>query len=151
MQPNFLLDYPYVDRLGERVYETCPHRAALDEGIRLMLGTDCMPPSMLFAIFAATHAPEAHQRLSLSEALRAATATCGQFENSARGLLVEGAPADLIVADPALMARLEAAPTSRREWTELSIGGSSPEVIITELESMVRRAYKGGVLVAERG
>jgi len=105
-QPNFLLDYVYEDRLGERVKLLCPHQKILDYKVPMMFGTDGMPNSMLYAVWSATHAPEAKQRIKFEDALFAATQAVGQYEGNIRGTLKEGAPADIIVADPAILAKL---------------------------------------------
>ncbi|OGE05350.1 hypothetical protein A3F45_01535 [Candidatus Curtissbacteria bacterium RIFCSPHIGHO2_12_FULL_41_17] len=98
-QPNFLLDYVYSDRLGERVKMLCPHREMLGYTDRVMFGTDGMPTSMLFAVWLATHAPEKSQRLNFEQALLASSLTAAQYEGENRGKLVEGQKADIIVAD----------------------------------------------------
>lgn len=139
-QPNFLLDYIYEDRLGERVRWVCPHQKILDEKIPMMFGTDGMPDSMLYAIYLATHAVEPHQRLSFSDALLASTLTAAHFEGDARGAIKEGHKADIILADPALLRKL-AAGAPDVSW--------NPDKI-AELEGHIRSVYKDGVEVYSR-
>ncbi|OHA17679.1 MAG: hypothetical protein A2664_03620 [Candidatus Taylorbacteria bacterium RIFCSPHIGHO2_01_FULL_46_22b] len=133
-QPNFLLDAPYRDRLGDRVEWICPHRAILDAEINTMTGTDGMPDSNLYAIYLATHAKYAHQRLSLPDAIDAATVAVGRFEGDNRGTLAEGQKADLLVADELLHKML--------------IEGDADDVYdpnkITALERQIKEVYKSG-------
>ena len=139
-QPNFLLDFVYKDRLGERVKWICPHGEIVNQGVPMMLGTDGMPDSMLYAIYAATHAGEEHQRLSLPEALFASTVATGRFEGTNRGMLSEGQQADIIVADPTLINQLAAG--------DPDIGWNPAK--IAELEGSIRSVYKTGVQVYGR-
>ena len=139
-QPNFLLDFVYKDRLGERVKWICPHGEMVNQGVPMMLGTDGMPDSMLYAIYAATHAGEEHQRLSLPEALFASTVATGRFEGTNRGMLSEGQQADIIVADPTLINQLAAG--------DPDIGWNPAK--IAELEGSIRSVYKTGVQVYGR-
>ena len=138
-QPNFLLDYVYKDRLGERTRLICPHQEIVNAGIPMMFGTDGMPDSMLYAIYLATHAENPKQRLSLTDALLAATLAASQYEGSNRGELKEGNKADIIVANPALLKQLTAGkPDVNQENTYQRIA---------ELEGQIRKVYKNGVEV----
>jgi len=139
-QPNFLLDFVYKDRLGERVKWICPHGEIVNQGVPMMLGTDGMPDSMLYAIYAATHAGEEHQRLSLPEALFASTIATGNYEGANRGKLAEGQQADIIVADPVLINKLASG--------DPDIGWNPAK--IAELEGSIRSVYKTGVRVYGR-
>lgn len=140
-QPNFLLDYVYRDRLGERVRWICPHKEILNHSIPMMIGTDGMPDSMLLAMYLATHAREEHQRLSLHEALMAASLAAGEFEGVKRGAIKEGSRADIIVADKALVDRLSAGAPDVNQDT----AGKTAE----ELEALIRRVYKSGRIAYE--
>jgi hypothetical protein len=145
-QPNFLLDYVYEDRLGDRTRLICPHRALLDEKVNTMFGTDGMPRSMLFAIYLATHAEEKEQRLTFTEALLASSLTAAQFEKDQRGSLREGNKADIIVADPALIRELSEGEPDVRQYAQ----GESANQKVAALESQIRRVYKAGQLVYQR-
>lgn len=140
-QPNFLLDYVYKDRLGDRTRWICPHQEIMKTGIPMMFGTDGMPDSMLYAIYLATHAGEQHQRLSLLQALMASTITAAHFEGDARGEIKEGHRADIIVADPSLIHALSS--------NGIQDFGYNQERI-AEMERTIRKVYKNGVEVASR-
>ncbi len=62
-QPNFLTDFIYEDRLNKRVVQICPHADILKKGIPMIFGSDGMPSSALFGIWAATHHPNSKQRI----------------------------------------------------------------------------------------
>jgi predicted amidohydrolase YtcJ len=136
-QPNFLLDYVYEDRLGERVRWICPHQKILDEKIPMMFGTDGMPDSMLYAIYLATHAAEPHQRLSMADAILASNLAVAHFEGDNRGAIAEGQKADIVMADPALLRKLAAGESDVHDNAET----------IAELEGAIRSVYKSGVEV----
>ncbi len=142
-QPNFLLDYVYKDRLGDRTRWICPHQEIVNAGIPMMFGTDGeagMSDSMLYAIYLATHAPEEQQRLSLTQALLASTVTTAQFEGDERGLMKAGHKADIIVANPSLLRKLAEG--------ESDVTYNADK--IAELEGTIERVYKGGTQVYSR-
>ena len=56
LQPDFLTDYIYHDRLGKRVEVITPHRLIHEQGLKTTYGTDRMPASPLFAIWCAIQA-----------------------------------------------------------------------------------------------
>ncbi len=145
-QPNFLLDYVYEDRLGERTRLICPHREILNEPVDMMFGTDGMPPSMLYAIYLSTHAENESQRLSFKEALLASNLTAAQFEKDDRGSLREGNKADIVVADPSLIRQLASDTPDVRRYQQ----GASANQKVAELEGQIRRVYKSGVEVYRR-
>lgn len=145
-QPNFLLDYVYEDRLGDRTRLICPHREILDEKVNTMFGTDGMPRSMLFAIYLATHAENEKQRLTFREALLASSLTAAQFEKDQRGSLREGNKADIIVADPSLIRELSAGGPDVRQYSQ----GESANQKVAQLESQIRHVYKSGIEVYRR-
>jgi len=135
-QHNFLLDAPYRDRLGDRVDFICPHRSILDAGIPMMSGTDGMPDSVLYAIYLATHANQECQRLTLQEAIAAATVAVGRFEGDNRGTLEVGQKADVILANGLL-------------FTMSHEGEGDPNLSwnpahVEALEHQINRVYKGG-------
>ncbi len=139
VQPNFLLDYIYKDKLGERTRLICPHQEILNEKIPMMFGTDGMPESMLYAIYLATHAVEPAQRLSLTDALLAASLTVSHFEGSNRGSLKEGQKADIILVTPALLEKLSSG--------KADVDESKTNEKIAELEGEIKKVYKNGVEV----
>ncbi len=105
MQPNFVgewggTDGMYVSRLGpSRTSRNNPFREVLDNGIRLVFGSDCMPFSPLYGISSAANAPFLAQRISPLEAISAYTrdAAFASFEEKDKGTLVEGKLADFAV------------------------------------------------------
>lgn len=145
MQPNFLLDYVYEDRLGERVRLICPHREILGYEIPMMFGTDGMPPSMLFAIWCATHATEEHQRLTFEEAMLAASLTAAHYERSGRGKIMEGMPADILVCDSKLIETLASGRPDVRRLPPDKIPG-----LVSGLEDGIRSVLIGGKKISKR-
>ena len=104
MQPNFLQWAEpgglYETRLGEeRTGRISPHRLALDAGLKLAFGSDCMPLGPLFGIHRAVNAPYPAQRLTVEEALRCYTlgGAYASFEEGLKGSLEPGKLADLVV------------------------------------------------------
>ncbi|MFA6448074.1 MAG: amidohydrolase family protein [bacterium] len=135
IQPNFLLDYNYTDRLAERVRLMCPHNPTISSGIPTFFGTDGMPDSILFAIWLATHAVEPAQRLTLEECIAGACETAGLFENDQRGSIREGCKADLIVADSKLIGELTLSGDP---------DGSMSMMKMFELEGYIKKVFKNG-------
>jgi len=76
----------------------------LDEKVKLVFGSDCMPFSPSYGILSAVRAPHAAQRISVQEALSAYTkdAASASFEEDLKGTLEVGRLADFVVlsADP---------------------------------------------------
>ncbi len=135
MQPNFLLDYNYADRLGDRVKEMCPHEAVAASGIPLFFGTDGMPDSMLFGIWLATHAAHPPQRMSPDACIEAACAEAARFEGVRRGRIADGFAADLILADAKLIGELD---------TPTEPDGSMSMMKMFELEGHIKKVFKDG-------
>jgi predicted amidohydrolase YtcJ len=88
MMPNFagnwstLPDGMNVCRLGKERFRDCERfKAALDSGIPLVFGSDCMPPGPLYGVLSAVFNPNVEERLSLMEALRAYTGPRELLEN----------------------------------------------------------------------
>jgi hypothetical protein len=110
MQPNFIGEWGgaegmYVSRLGPaRTSRNNPFREVLDNGVRLVFGSDCMPFSPIYGIASAANAPFPAQRISPLEAISAYTrdAAFASFEESEKGTLDVGKLADFAVlsADP---------------------------------------------------
>lgn len=107
-QPNFIPDMiPFKDRLDdERIRRMVPLRKMIDAGIRVMIGTDGMPNSMLLALHCAVTAPCASQRISLEEAIHCATATAPQYERAERGTIEVGQPANFLLTTHRMIERL---------------------------------------------
>ncbi|MFA6100267.1 MAG: amidohydrolase family protein [Patescibacteria group bacterium] len=104
-QPNFIPDViPFNDRFDEtRLQGMVPLRRMLDSGMRVMLGTDGMPNSMLLALHCATEAPFESQKIKLEEAIHASTATAGEYERANRGKIAVGMPADFLLTDQSMI------------------------------------------------
>jgi hypothetical protein len=105
VQPNFLKWADegglYERRLGERRRETNRLRTLLDAGVPVAFGSDGMPMDPLVGVDHAVNAPEASQRLGVTEALRAYTrgaAYAGLAEDET-GTVEPGKHADLTVLD----------------------------------------------------
>ncbi len=138
IQPNFLLDYTYSDRLGDRVRTMCPHDAIATAGVPFFTGTDGMPDSMMLAIKLATHAALPAQRFTLEKAITSASANTGAYENVLRGNIEEGFEADLLLVDNSLLDDL-AVPDN-----------PDGKVAVTDyfdLEDKIKRVYKTGVKI----
>ncbi|WP_336343846.1 amidohydrolase [Halalkalicoccus ordinarius] len=106
VQPNFLKwageDGLYGDRLGdERRRRTNRYADLLEAGAHLAFGSDCMPLDPLLGIHHAVNAPEASQRLSVTQALRAYTsgAAYAGFDERRLGTVEPGKRADLVVLE----------------------------------------------------
>ncbi len=106
MQPNFLQwagpGGLYDRRLGEqRRRESNRFRSALDAGVDLAFGSDCMPMDPLLGVDHAVNAPAEAQRLEVTEALRAYTlggARAG-FDEDRLGTIAPGKCADLVALE----------------------------------------------------
>jgi len=115
MQPNFLTDYIYRDRISNRIKWICPHRKALGYKIPMMFGSDGMPMESLFGLWAATHALEEDQRLNFEEAMMAFSVMPKKYAGEEGGWLKSGERADIAVVDT--------------EDLEKITGGIQPETI----------------------
>ncbi len=115
MQPNFLTDYVYRDRIGDRIKWICPHRKVLGYKIPMMFGSDGMPMESLFGLWAATHALEDDQRLNFEEAMMAFSMMPKQYVGEKGGMLEPGEKADIAVVDT--------------EDFENILGGTQPQTV----------------------
>lgn len=122
LQPNFIGNWGragglYAQRLGvERTARMNPLARIQAAGVPLLLGSDGMPADVLYGLRCALEAPEADQRLSPEEALRAVTRTpsvAAGFDD--RGWIRAGAVADLVVlsSDPGTVEGLAGARVER--------------------------------------
>ena len=110
MQPNFIgewggTDGMYLARLGKaRTSRNNPFREVLDERVKLVFGSDCMPFSPAYGILSAVRAPHPAQRISVKDAFSSYTrdAAYASFEEDLKGTLEMGKLADFVVlsADP---------------------------------------------------
>ena len=110
MQPNFIGEWGgtegmYLTRLGKnRTARNNPFREVLDEKVKLVFGSDCMPFSPAYGILSAVSAPHEAQRISVHEAFSAYSrdAVYASFEEDLKGTLEVGRLADFVVlsADP---------------------------------------------------
>ena len=104
IQPNFAVeDAVYTDRLEGRTRLLCPHTDIVNEGVPMMVGTDGMPKSMLYAIWSAMHHPDAAQRLDLISAIAASSAAVGSYEGDLKSVLKPGVKTDIVVANPQIL------------------------------------------------
>lgn len=153
MQSNFgVEDFVYGDRLGERTKMLCPHADMVNEGVPMMLGSDGMPPSMLYVMWSAMHHPDPAQRLDVISALTAATAAVGSYEGSTRGTLQQGAPADIIIASPGLMNALADGNLAEEYYSEALKSPDQRQDIpirdkVGELEGHVQKVFRQGRVV----
>ncbi len=106
MQPNFLRWADegglYDTRLGEqRSRGSNRFRDALEAGVDLAFGSDCMPMDPLLGVHHAVTARDERQRLSVTEALRAYTlgAARAGFDENRMGTVETGKRADLVVLE----------------------------------------------------
>jgi cytosine/adenosine deaminase-related metal-dependent hydrolase len=102
---------------------------------------------MLFAIWCATHHPNAKERISLEEAIIASAAMAGDYEKSKRGHLLEGAPADFVVMDPSSVDSLLKKELSQEEIREVIGSSEKIEDLTRELDEGVRAVIKSGKIV----
>ncbi len=111
MEPNFLTDYIYKDRFGDRITQINPHRLILDSDVRTFAGTDRMPASPLFAVWCAVNAAFPSQALTTEEALGLFTHAPAEYEESPRGTIEEGKRADILVFDRSMLEHLSNDPS----------------------------------------
>lgn len=147
-EPNFLTDFIYEDRLSDRVTQVCPHADIIEKGIPMHFGSDGMPSSALFGIWAATHHPNEEQRISFEQALSAYSLMAADYEhNQGRGRIAEGAAADILVLDRKTLNQMLQGESSPEEFKEL---GNQPEVLedkVASLEAGIASIYRQGRLV----
>ncbi len=104
MQPNFVT-WQYPGGMYERVLGARRLRMAnrigdvVRAGVTVAFGSDCMPPSPVYGLEGAVEHPNAEQRISIHEAVRAYTlnSAYASFDEEAKGSLVPGKLADMAV------------------------------------------------------
>lgn len=146
-QPNFLTDFVYRDRLEGRVTQLCPHAEFLENGVQMMFGSDGMPSSALFGIWAATHHSVPGQRISLEQALAAYSLMTADYEHESghgtHGRLLEGSPADIVVVNRDTFGKL-----LQGEGTPEEFAGLAPDAAqkakVQDLEAGIARIYRHG-------
>jgi len=130
VQPNFLKwareGGLYDRRVGERRLSTNRYADLLDAGVPLAFGSDCMPLDPLFGVQQAVTAPDAGQRLPVTEALRAYTAGAAHagFDEERLGTVEPGTCADFTVLE-------------RSPWTTPADGISDIGVAMTVVDGDV--------------
>ncbi|MFH0969530.1 MAG: amidohydrolase family protein [Patescibacteria group bacterium] len=145
-EPNFLTDYVYSDRLANRVTQICPHADIISRGIPMHFGSDGMPTSALFGIWAATHHPNPRERISFEQALAAYSLTAADYEhNYGRGRIAKGASADIVILKKEGLNKLLQGESSPEEFARMGKEGTAD--MVTELESNIARVYRQGRLV----
>lgn len=152
MQSNFgVEDTIYKDRLGDRARMLCPHQDLVNEGVPMMLGSDGMPTSMLYVIWAAMHNPNPKQRLDAISAITAASAAAGAYEGSGRSVLKQGAKTDIVIADARLLKMLADGKLAEDYFREAGrpAGERSTPIRskVGELERSVRKVFRAGKIV----
>lgn len=149
-QPNFLTDMIYRDRLSGRVTQLCPHADEINKGIPLLLGSDGMPSSALFGIYAATHHPNPKQRISFEQALVAYSMTAADYEhNNGRGRIAEGASADIVIINKKTMNELLMGDANEQSFTDLGNNRDALNEKVNDLESGIKKVFRQGKLVKD--
>ncbi len=123
MQPNFIGNW---SKPGGMYEERLPHweennRFGLikERGLKVALGSDCMPLSPLYGLRSVVDAPFPQQRLGLVEALRMYTREPAyfSFEEELKGSIKEGKLADLVVLSQDVLEKgLEGAQVELTIW-----------------------------------
>lgn len=150
-EPNFLTDYIYEDRLGSRVTQICPHADIIEKGIPMHFGSDGMPTSALFGIWAATHHPNPTQRISFEQALAAYSLLAADYEgNQGRGRIAEGASADIILLTRDALNKLLSGDGSPEEFKKLGNAAGYQQDCISSLEAGIAKIYRQGKLVGRK-
>lgn len=154
-EPNFLTDYVYKDRLSGRVTQICPHAEIIENGAQMHFGSDGMPTSALFGIWAATHNPNKKERISFEQALAAYSLMGADYEhetghNPNRGRLAEGASADVVVVNRETLNKMLKGEGSPEEFARMGAESAVMGDKVTELEAGIMKIYRQGRLVKEK-
>lgn len=149
-EPNFLTDYIYEDRLSGRITQICPHADILQKGIPMHFGSDGMPSSALFGIWAATHHPNPKQRISFEQALSAYSLMAADYEHSGRGRITEGSSVDIVILNKATLNAMLQGEGDPEEFKKL---GSEPDFRrdkVSSLEAGIAKVFRQGRLVSNK-
>lgn len=150
-EPNFLTDMIYEDRLSGRVTQICPHADILQKGIPMHFGSDGMPSSALFGIWAATHHPNPKQRISFEQALAAYSMTAADYEyNTGRGRIAEGASADIIVLNRETVNEMLQGDASKENFANLGNNSDMLADKVSQLEAGIAKVFRQGRLVEKK-
>lgn len=137
-QPNFLLDVKYADRLKERVNDICPLHKISEAEVPMMFGTDGMPESMLYAIYLATHARRANQKITFEQAMHYSVESAATFEKDSRGEIKVGQKADLLLAETSLLDDL------KDGKPDVPFSSENVQAKVDELHAKIRQVFKSG-------
>ncbi len=150
-QPNFLTDFVYEDRLSGRVTQICPHAEIVNNNIPMMFGSDGMPTSALFGMWAATHHPDPRQRIPFSQAMAAYSLAGADWEHEhGRGRIQEGASADVVILNKKALNDMLSGEVGSAEFKKL--GGDSVALNdkVASLEAGIQKIYRQGQLVEQK-
>jgi len=146
-EPNFAASdyFHYEKRLGkERIDLICPHADILQKGINMHFGSDGMPTSVLYGLWAATHHPNPKQRISMEEAMVAYSLMAAEYENKGERVGIrEGAQANIMILNKETMNELvrEASPEEIRQFGEDQSGKAD------DLEKGISKVIRQGRIV----
>jgi predicted amidohydrolase YtcJ len=150
-EPNFLTDFIYRDRLSGRVMQICPHAEIISQGIPMHFGSDGMPSSALFGLWAATHHPVPKQRIPFERALAAYSLMAADYEHhSGRGRLQVGAPADIIILNRETLNKLLPGEATEEEFVKLGKESGYQADKVNELEAGIAKIYRQGRLIKNK-
>ena len=154
-QPNFETDYVYRDRLGNRITQICPHAESIENGTQMIFGSDGMPSSALFGIWAATHHPDPKQRIKFTEALAAYSLMAADYEhetghNPDFGRIAEGASADIVMINQQTLDKLLQGEGSPEEFSLMGEKTEIRDQKAKDLDAEIMKIYRQGKLVKEK-
>ncbi len=150
-EPNFLTDFIYRDRLSGRITQICPHADIIQKGIPMHFGSDGMPTSALFGIWAATHHPNSKERISFEQALAAYSLMGAEYEhNNGQGRIAEGASADIIVLKKETLNKLLQGDERADEFKKLGENSDYLKDKVSNLESGIAKIYREGKLIDKK-
>lgn len=107
VQPNFIGNWGqaggmYETYLGrKRWFFANRLRSLRRRGLKMMFGSDCMPPSPMYGIHWAANHPVAAERIGILEAIKmyCQSGAYGSFEEGCKGVIRSGTLADFVVLD----------------------------------------------------
>ena len=114
-------------------------------------GSDGMPTSALFGIWAATHHPNPAQRISFEQALAAYSLLAADYErNQERGRIAEGASADIILLTRDALNKLLSGEGDPEGFKKIGNNADYQRDHISSLEAGIAKIYRQGKLVKEK-